>query len=261
MRSTSKTYFLLLPIFLSVAHSQTLINVVPEPNSIVPGHGTFLLSSSTTIACDANIERLGNYLAQRIDFFTRLKLSIATSLPPRKNVVSLVLDSTLEVSDPEGYVLDVMPSNLLLKAKTEVGLFRGTQTLLQLIPLPDSTNAGRFDIPCCRIMDYPRFSWRGLNFDCVRHFMTKDFIKRYIDLLAYYKFNVFHWDTHPVAPYKEATVRLTQLVDGTTYAIYLADKGEKKPPQKIWMTRICPAKGARLTMLGSNEELIWQKVA
>ncbi len=81
----------------------------------------------------------------------------------------------------------------MLKAKTEAGLFRGIQTLLQLIPLPDSSSAGKFEIPACKIVDYPRFAWRGLNLDCVRHFMTKDFIKRYIDLLAYYKFNVFHW--------------------------------------------------------------------
>jgi len=68
------------------------------------------------------------------------------------------------------------------------------------------------------------------------------------------------YGTHPVSPYKEGKVRLTQLDDGTTYAIYLANKDEDRPPQKIWMTNIQPANGAKLTMFGSNKELKWQRV-
>ena len=68
------------------------------------------------------------------------------------------------------------------------------------------------------------------------------------------------YDTHPIAPFKEGNVRLAQLDDGTTYAIYLADTNEKLPPQKIWMTGISPAAGAKLTMLGSDEIVKWQKV-
>lgn len=68
------------------------------------------------------------------------------------------------------------------------------------------------------------------------------------------------YDTHPVAPYKEGNVRLTQLDDGTMYAIYLADEDQKNPPQKIWMSGIWPASDARLIMLGSNEQLKWQRV-
>jgi len=68
------------------------------------------------------------------------------------------------------------------------------------------------------------------------------------------------YNTHPVPPYKEDKVRLTRLDDGTTYAIYLAGNDEDKPPSKIWMTGIRPAKDAVLTMLGSNEKLNWQKV-
>jgi alpha-L-fucosidase len=68
------------------------------------------------------------------------------------------------------------------------------------------------------------------------------------------------YDTHPVAPYKQGRVRLTQLADGSTYAIYLAEKNEKEPPQKIWMTGIRPANGAKVTMLGSRGEAKWQSV-
>ena len=69
------------------------------------------------------------------------------------------------------------------------------------------------------------------------------------------------YDTHPVAPYKQGKVCLTQLDDGTTYAIYLADKGENTPPSRIWMDNICPANDAKLTLLGYNDTpLKWKKV-
>lgn len=68
------------------------------------------------------------------------------------------------------------------------------------------------------------------------------------------------YDTHPVAPYKEGEVCLTQLDDGTTFAIYLADDSETNPPSKIWMSGVCPVENAKVAMLGSNKELKWEKV-
>ncbi|OYV87787.1 MAG: hypothetical protein B7Z63_01810, partial [Ignavibacteriae bacterium 37-53-5] len=181
------------PLFCSEAPAQALINVVPEPNSIVIGQGNYLLSRSTTIVRAKSLEKLGGYLSEQLGIFTHLRMHETVSANRKKNLVTLKLDKSFRGPNPEAYELEVTPVRITLKAKTEVGLFRGMQTLLQLIPLPDSSNAGKFNIPACKIVDYPRFAWRGLNLDCVRHFMTKDFIKRYIDLLAYYKFNVFHW--------------------------------------------------------------------
>ncbi len=193
MRQIFIALFMSIPLFFSEAPAQALINVVPEPNSIVTGQGHYLLSRSTTIVRAKSLEKLGGYLSEQLGIFTHLKLRETASANRSKNILSLKLDKSFRQSSPEAYELEVTPVRITLKAKTEVGLFRGMQTLLQLIPLPDSSNAGKFNIPACKIVDHPRFAWRGLNLDCVRHFMTKDFIKRYIDLLAYYKFNVFHW--------------------------------------------------------------------
>ncbi len=69
------------------------------------------------------------------------------------------------------------------------------------------------------------------------------------------------YNTHPVAPYKQGKVCLTQMDDGTAFAIYLADKGETVPPSKIWMDNICPAKDAKLTLLGYGDTSVeWNKV-
>ncbi len=183
--------FISIPLFCSEASAS--INVVPEPNFIITGQGEFTLSASTTIARANSLEKLGMYLGEQLDIFTHLKLRETASVNRTKNVLMLDLDKSFPAPNSEAYEVEVTPGRIVLKAKTEAGLFRGIQTLLQLIPLPDSSNVGEFEIPACKIVDHPRFAWRGLNLDCVRHFMTKDFIKRYIDLLAYYKFNVFHW--------------------------------------------------------------------
>ncbi len=84
---------------------------------------------------------------------------------------------------PEGYELIVNPDRVIIRAPQPAGLFYGTQTLRQLLPGP---------IPCLRIEDKPRFSWRGAMLDVARHFFPKEFVKRYIDLLAFHKLNVLH---------------------------------------------------------------------
>ncbi len=68
------------------------------------------------------------------------------------------------------------------------------------------------------------------------------------------------YNTHPVAPYKDGKVCLTQQDDGTTYAIYLSDENETNPPSKIWMSGVCPVENAKVSMLGSDKDLSWEKV-
>ena len=86
----------------------------------------------------------------------------------------------------EGYELQITPAAVTLAANSPAGIFYGQQTLRQL-----RTADGA--LPCCRIWDQPRFSWRGLMLDVSRHFFTKDEIKHFLDVMAVHKFNVFHW--------------------------------------------------------------------
>jgi hexosaminidase len=87
----------------------------------------------------------------------------------------------------ESYRLTVTVDSIRLTAGAEAGLFRGMQTLRQLL----SMAGGR--IPALRIDDAPRFSWRGAHLDVARHFFPVAFVKRYIDLISRYKLNTFHW--------------------------------------------------------------------
>ena len=90
---------------------------------------------------------------------------------------------------PEWYQLDVRPDRIVVTATSEAGLFRGSRTLIQLL----EQSVGKGSLPCLTITDHPRFPWRGMHLDPCRHFWSVEFTKKYIDLLARYKMNSFHW--------------------------------------------------------------------
>jgi len=86
----------------------------------------------------------------------------------------------------EGYRLSVSASRVELTASTGHGLFNGVQTFAQLVAQSDE---GKWQIPACEIEDYPRFQWRGLLVDPARHFLPPEFLKKFVDVMAFYKFN------------------------------------------------------------------------
>src|ERR1041385_4333859 len=91
----------------------------------------------------------------------------------------------------ESYRLTVTPSGVTIAAGGGAGVFYALQTLRQLAESPGN-GAGR-GLPAIEIRDHPRFGWRGLHLDVGRHLFPVDFVKRYIDLMARYKYNTFHW--------------------------------------------------------------------
>ena len=96
----------------------------------------------------------------------------------------------------EGYEMTVTSDSVRIVANRPAGLFRGTQTLRQLLPadIESDMGAARYEwpVPALSIIDQPRFAWRGAMLDVARHFFTVREVEQYIDLLALYKLNVFH---------------------------------------------------------------------
>ena len=105
------------------------------------------------------------------------------------NDFRLVFDSN-KVTKDEMYLLEVNDKSVTLKAKTIRGVINGIQTILQLLPLEKTTKA---IIPAITITDFPRFAYRGMHLDVVRHFFPLSYVKKYIDYLTFHKFNTFHW--------------------------------------------------------------------
>ncbi|MBP1840034.1 beta-N-acetylhexosaminidase [Formosa algae] len=164
---------------------------IPQPESVVFQDGGFKLNAKTTVFIPkAYAKALQPILVEKLEQEVGLTLEVKTSrVNVNSNYVAFkkVKDASI---DAEGYVLEVTPTNILIKATDYAGLFNGFQTLRQAIPLGASTETA---IPSMLVQDNPRFHWRGVLFDVSRHFQTVDFIKKQLDVLSAYKINTFHW--------------------------------------------------------------------
>lgn len=192
------TVFLIL--LFQIGFSQTPLPLIPKPNSIEMREGSFKLTDKTII--DANKDSFeAQYLQQQIKIQTGLSLTIEKN-PKAVSRIGFydMLDGALIEVDSSGnrytnrnqghYLLMVNKDEITIAQSDSPGNFYGIQTLLQLIP---SEKKSEFQLPCLAIDDQPKFIWRGMHLDCARHFFSVDFVKKYIDYLAMYKFNTFHW--------------------------------------------------------------------
>ncbi len=111
--------------------------------------------------------------------------------------ISLAIDNTMKRLGPEGYRLEISRTGVRIRAFAPAGLFYGIQTIRQLLPADvmrrSRVEGSRWALPVVVIEDQPRFSWRGAHMDVARHFMPKEFVLKFLDLLAFHKLNVFHW--------------------------------------------------------------------
>jgi len=107
-----------------------------------------------------------------------------------ENLPLLVLRKSENIKNKEGYQLSVYPDSVVIRAAEDAGIFYGIQSLMQMLPVDwDQETA----LAICTIEDEPRFTYRGMHLDVCRHFYDVDFVKKYIDLMARYKLNTFHW--------------------------------------------------------------------
>jgi len=173
------------------------VSIIPQPVSLVEGTGRFTITSRTLIWTDAGAAAVGRQLARYLEPATGFDLRVQSGGAPPAGSIALRIDSTLQRLGPEGYLLDVRPTRIVARAPHAAGLFYAVQTMRQLLPADifrDAPVGGvRWSLPAVRIEDYPRFTWRGAHLDVGRHFMPKEFVKKYIDLLALHKLNTFHW--------------------------------------------------------------------
>lgn len=182
---------LLLQFFiLSKVYAQPVNSIIPAPVSFISTGDYFKVTPTTFIYAD-DMPAFFDAIAFRDFTLSYYELAFKTGheLFYDKNYIEVKYDSTLQIPD-EGYILKVTPDKITITGKNKGGTFYGLMTLFQLIESPTTRN---YRIPCCEITDYPRFSYRGMHLDCARHFFDVEFIKKYIDYLALYKYNTFHW--------------------------------------------------------------------
>lgn len=177
------------------AEKEANYQVIPLPQEVsLTQEKPFKLNENVLIAypennalLQRNAEFLSEYIQQATNYAPKTKAIAAGEQV--KNAIVLGLDPS--IANKEGYVLTTTPEGINLNGQTENGVFYGIQTLRKSIPA--EAKEATILIPAGEIKDEPRFSYRGMHLDVGRHFFPKEFMKKYIDLLALHNMNTFHW--------------------------------------------------------------------
>ncbi|WP_250636625.1 beta-N-acetylhexosaminidase [Pedobacter sp. PACM 27299] len=187
------TFFLSLFCFSFNGYAQLELqkpSIIPQPVSLRLGNDHFLINNETALELAGDQKELkpaADFFISYIKGISDYTLAIKKA---KTNVITLK-----KINNPllgeEGYTLLVNKEGIQIAANGRAGIVYGMQSIFQTLP-QIQTNA-KLQIPGMEITDYPRFKWRGMHLDVARHFFSADMVKEYIDLMAAYKINTFHW--------------------------------------------------------------------
>ena len=193
-----------LCLLASLARAGALEDIIPRPAEIVPGNGSVRISGKpfkcdpafgleTRSAVAAFAAHLGYVSGKTCPFSSPPGLDRAIASGGVKGALFLRDDAL----GPEAYVIEVGSGRLVVRASGHPGILYALHTIRQMLPAAiygqRTAEKERWVLPVCIIRDEPRFAWRGMHLDCSRHFWGVDEIKRYLDVMAMYKLNRFHW--------------------------------------------------------------------
>ncbi|GET33982.1 hypothetical protein PbJCM13498_28450 [Prolixibacter bellariivorans] len=230
---------LLLVWTVATVNGQTnSLNLIPEPVNVEPADGFYSLTPASSVTYNMpNAEHVANMLTAKINTPTGFNLEAkkGTGGTIQFNINSKE-DKTL---GDEGYTLNVNPKGIVVAANKPAGLFYGMQTLLQLFPKEIESKvktAGDWNVPSVSITDYPRFAWRGLMLDVSRNFFTKKQVEEYIDQMARFKYNTFHWHLTDDNGWRIEIKSLPKLTEVGAWRVkregHFGDREAPKPGEK-----------------------------
>ena len=168
--------------------------IIPMPNGIVPEQGTYILQGEKTVAVSSEepsmkvFQYMENALKNTSVTLKRVSLTEQAD-------ISFLINDTLP---DEAYTLEVSSHNIKISSNASAaGLFYGVQSLLQLMPAEIYDTQRKYEnnieIPAVNITDAPRFPYRGAMMDVGRNFLPKEEVLKFLDLMAMYKLNKFHF--------------------------------------------------------------------
>jgi hexosaminidase len=192
--------FIVLTFFVASCNNSRLTSpeaklafdrVIPKAISANATGKTFLINGKTTIVADSSLTDVANYLAENLKTITGLAINSSSEAQDGSIILSLQGGSS-SLGD-EGYELQINDDQIKITANKAAGIFYGIQTLRQIIAdKDDKTSRDEWDVATGTITDHPEYAWRGSMLDVARHFFSVEDVKRYIDLLSYYKINILH---------------------------------------------------------------------
>lgn len=217
-------------ICLTLVNAQNL-NIIPEPFHAVKGTGVYQFSKSISIHAPTSANEVSDQIAKQLRTVTGKTVFFS------KNEPSITLDIIKDdVIGNEGYTLNVNASGIVISANTNAGLFYGWQTVQQILPAAIYAKTlqsnVQWNVPFVSIIDKPRFGWRGMMLDVSRHFFSKADVKVFIDDMARYKYNRFHWHLTDDQGWR---IEIKSLPKLTSVGAWRADRKGK------WMNITTPA--------------------
>ena len=162
------------------------IDVIPMPRSVEYHSGNFTISPETKFYTNLSAESR-QALTDYLEGTSLGSVPFAESATGNNGIELNLCDSSI-VTGKEAYRIEIDKKGVRLSANTETGIFYGLQTLLQLL-----NNGDNKTLPALTINDSPRFPYRGLHLDVSRHFFDKEFVKKQLNAMAYFKMNRLHW--------------------------------------------------------------------
>lgn len=173
--------------------------LIPKPVSVTATNSTFVLTEEANIYVQDDseeLEQVAQYLATQLRPATGYALQILDGKEsPGAGHIHLSASANDSQLGDEGYTLTISEDMVELKANQPQGVFRGIQTLRQLLPARIEENTvqeGPWLISTGSINDYPQYGYRGVMLDVARHFFEPEDVKQYLDYIAYYKMNSMH---------------------------------------------------------------------
>lgn len=176
-----------------------MADLIPKPLKTIPTNSAFALDKYTAIYTPKSatgFEDVANFLAQKLADQTALTVGVNNlATDTVQGIIYINQSDSVALNMPEAYELYVNQDSIIINANTAEGAFRGVQTLRQLVPEKSNDTLAKhkiWPIPSGKITDNPAFGYRGSMLDVARHFFSVADVKKYIDILAYYKINILH---------------------------------------------------------------------
>jgi hexosaminidase len=215
----------LLPVLVS---AQPALHIIPQPVSVQMKQGQFVIDGSTAIQfnkSNKDLQGLAAFLASYIKNISGYNLPLNAA---KRKAIHLSVEKTEGVGK-EGYLLNVSPAGISIRANSRAGVFYAIQSLIQTLPVIRTNVA--LQVPAMGITDYPRFQWRGMHLDVSRHFFSPELVKQYIDLMAQYKLNTFHWHLSDDHGWRIEIKKYPELTKTGAWRVDQTDKSWGERPQ------------------------------
>jgi hexosaminidase len=220
--------------------------IIPQPVKVKSNTGSFEIKNHTAVYCKSeDLVGMGKYLGEQLG-------GLEVKNGSGRGINLMIADEEVKGLGTEGYKLNVTASRIEIIANRPNGIFYGVQSLLQMLP-PVMLNSSEknyllCEVRCVEIEDFPRFQWRGLLLDVSRHFFTIDEVKKLIDQMVMYKFNVLQLHLTDDQGWRIEIKSLPELTDIGAWRV---------PRTGLWWDRERPGDGEKATYGGfyTHEEI------